>query len=89
MANRFTFEHVNETFQDIMENELKFGGKTIVFIGDFWKVLPVIKQRIMGDQIAESFSKSTFQHHVKTLLLEHNIRSAQDIEFTQKSIAYR
>lgn len=44
MANRYAFETVNKSFQDIMENELPFGGKTMIFGGDFRQVLPVVKR---------------------------------------------
>lgn len=32
MANRYPFESLSQTFQDIMENQLLFGGKTIIEI---------------------------------------------------------
>ncbi|XP_073133319.1 uncharacterized protein [Henckelia pumila] len=83
MTNRFAFGSVNQTFQDIMENKLSFGGKTIILGGDFRQVLPVVKRGSMRDQIAASVSKSTFWHHVKILHLDQNMRSAQDPEFSQ------
>ncbi|KAG6537062.1 hypothetical protein ZIOFF_002140 [Zingiber officinale] len=52
MANRYSFESVNKTFQDIMGNVLAFGGKTMVFGGDFRQVLPVVKRGSVREQIA-------------------------------------
>ncbi|XP_073133484.1 uncharacterized protein [Henckelia pumila] len=83
MANRFAFESVNKTFQDIMECILPFGGKTMVFGGDFHQVLPVVKRGSIREQIAASISKSTFWNSVNIIHLQQNMRSAQDIEFSQ------
>ncbi|KAG6527881.1 hypothetical protein ZIOFF_010015 [Zingiber officinale] len=57
MANRYSFESVNKTFQDIMGNVLAFGGKTMVFGGDFRQVLPVVKRGYVREQIAASISR--------------------------------
>jgi len=46
MAHKFCFEALGRTLNDIMRKENKskpvFGGKVIVFGGDFRKILPVI-----------------------------------------------
>ncbi|KAG6474439.1 hypothetical protein ZIOFF_068374 [Zingiber officinale] len=57
MANSYSFESVNKTFQDIMGNVLAFGGKTMVFGGDFRQVLPVVKRGSVREQIAASISR--------------------------------
>ncbi|KAL0438838.1 UNVERIFIED_CONTAM: hypothetical protein Slati_2366800 [Sesamum latifolium] len=56
MANRYAFEPVNKTFQDIMENNLFFGGKTIKLGGDFRQVLPVVKGGSLGDGVQQSYN---------------------------------
>ncbi|XP_073151981.1 uncharacterized protein [Henckelia pumila] len=83
MANRYAFESVNKTFQEIMENILPFGGKTMIFGGDFRQVLPVVKRGSAREQIAASISKSTFWNSVNVLHLHQNMRSAEDFEFLQ------
>ncbi|XP_073151982.1 uncharacterized protein [Henckelia pumila] len=83
MANRYAFESVNKTFQDIMENILPFGGKTMIFGGDFRQVLPVVKRGSAREQISASISKSTFWNSVNVLHLHQNMRSAEDFEFSQ------
>ncbi|XP_073033882.1 uncharacterized protein [Primulina eburnea] len=83
MANRYAFESVSKSFQDIMDNHIAFGGKTIVFGGDFRQVLPVVKRGSKAEQIAASISRSTFWHCVKIIHLQQNMRSAQDIDFSQ------
>nr|XP_027082463.1 uncharacterized protein LOC113704790 [Coffea arabica] len=44
MAKRETIEAFDDLLRDIMESELPFGGKVIVFGGDFRQTLPVIEQ---------------------------------------------
>ncbi|KAG6514057.1 hypothetical protein ZIOFF_024396 [Zingiber officinale] len=83
MANRYSFESVNKTFQDIMGNVLAFGGKTMVFGGDFRQVLPVVKRGSVREQIAASISRSTFWNRVNIIHLQQNMRSIRDIEFSQ------
>ncbi|XP_075479006.1 uncharacterized protein LOC142519876 [Primulina tabacum] len=84
MSNRYAFESVSKSFQDIMENQIAFGGKTMVFGGDFLRqVLPVVKRRSKAEKISASISSSTFWNCVKIIHLQQNMRSAQDIEFSQ------
>ncbi|XP_073153208.1 uncharacterized protein [Henckelia pumila] len=66
-----------------MENILPFGGKTMIFGGDFRKVLSVVKRGSKASQIAASISRSTFWHCVQIIHLQENMRSAQDMEFSQ------
>ena len=42
MATRWAIETINMTLKDIMDSPLLFGGKVIVFGGDFCQVLPVV-----------------------------------------------
>ncbi|XP_048447298.1 ATP-dependent DNA helicase pif1-like [Pyrus x bretschneideri] len=42
MAHRFAFEALDRTFKDIMGVDLPYGGKVIIFGGDFRQVLPVV-----------------------------------------------
>ncbi|XP_073300535.1 uncharacterized protein [Primulina huaijiensis] len=83
MANRYAFEFVSKSFQDIMENQIAFEGKTMVFGGDFRQVLPVVKRGSKAEQIAASISRSTFWHCLKIIHLQQNMRSAQDIDFSK------
>ncbi|XP_073121737.1 uncharacterized protein [Henckelia pumila] len=83
MANRYAFESVNKTFQEIMKNMFPFGGKTMIFGGDFRQVLPVVKRGSAREQIAASISRSTFWNNANVIHLYQNMRSAEDIEFSQ------
>lgn len=41
MAPRYALEMVDQTLQDITNNNLPFGGKIIVLDGDFRQLLPI------------------------------------------------
>ena len=47
MMNKFAFEAVDKSFQDLMNNTNLFGGKIIVLGGDFRQILPVV---VRGNQ---------------------------------------
>ena len=42
MSRKKTIEALDKMLQDINESELPFGGKVVVFEGDFHQVLPVV-----------------------------------------------
>ncbi|XP_073137513.1 uncharacterized protein [Henckelia pumila] len=64
MTNHYAFETVSQTFKDIMDKKLSFGGNTIIFGGDFRQVLPVVKRGSMRYQIAASISSDGLEDTV-------------------------
>ncbi|XP_057790800.1 uncharacterized protein LOC131007904 [Salvia miltiorrhiza] len=44
MANRKAVEALNLLLQDLMENQLLFGGKTVVLGGDFWQTISIVRR---------------------------------------------
>ncbi|KAF3634153.1 hypothetical protein FXO37_26634 [Capsicum annuum] len=49
MAKRHIIETVHRNFRDIMDNDLPFGGKVMVFGDDFRQVLPVVPKSTRAD----------------------------------------
>ncbi|XP_022843461.1 uncharacterized protein LOC111367016 [Olea europaea var. sylvestris] len=49
MINRCAFEALDKMLKDITECELSFGGKVVVFEGDFQQVLPVVQRGTKDD----------------------------------------
>jgi hypothetical protein len=43
MIHEHVADTVSRTLQDIMQNECPFGGKTVIFMGDFKQLLPVVR----------------------------------------------
>ncbi|KAL6183772.1 hypothetical protein ACLB2K_045183 [Fragaria x ananassa] len=81
MTNRDVFELVDRTFQDIMDVELPFGGKIMIFGGDFRQVLPVIPKGTRSQLIEASIMRSSFWPATRILRLRQNMRSINDHRF--------
>ena len=87
MLHRHIYEAVDRTFRDIMKeidgnNEnIPFGGKILVFGGDFRQILPVIKHGSRVDIVNASIKKSYLWNHIKlnTLKLTKNMRLENDV----------
>lgn len=84
MTHRHTFETVDRSLRDVMRvasplaAHLPFGGKVVIFGGDFRQVTPVV-QRATQRQIEDaSLRFSKFWPHIESLKLIENMRVAQD-----------
>jgi hypothetical protein len=64
MQNRFAFEALDRTCQDIRNNEHSFGGITVVFGGDFQQILPVVVKGSQEDIISASLQRSYLWPHI-------------------------
>ena len=42
MCHKFAFEALDKSLKEIMQNNLPFGGKIMVFGGDFRQILPIV-----------------------------------------------
>lgn len=81
MTHRHIFEAVDRSFRDVMKsvdplnNNLPFGGKIMVFGGDFRQIPPVIKRCTREQTIAACLKRSpSIWTHVKTFKLDINMR---------------
>ena len=84
MQSRFTHEALDRTLRDICDDEsTPFGGKTIVFGGDFQQILPVLLNSTQEDIINASLPRSYLWKHVKILTLHTNMRLAQSTQDEQ------
>ncbi|XP_028053298.1 uncharacterized protein LOC114257721 [Camellia sinensis] len=59
MTNRYAFEALNRTLIDITGVDYPFGGKIMVFGGDFRQVLPIVPKGTKAETIAASIVKSS------------------------------
>jgi len=55
--------------------DLPFGGKTIVFSGDFMQVLPVVRKWSRAQIVIASLRMSYLWNSMRHLKLMHNIRA--------------
>nr|XP_043638366.1 uncharacterized protein LOC122609384 [Erigeron canadensis] len=80
MVHKHSFEALDRTFRDILRssnpNSMNepFGGKVVVFGGDFRRVLPVLPNASRQDVFMASLKSSYLWHHCKLLKLTKNMR---------------
>lgn len=81
MSKRQTMEAFQEMLQDIMDNGLQFGGKVVVFGGDFRQVLPEVPKGTRRETINTSLVKSDLWPSLEKLKLTENMRAKFDQSF--------
>lgn len=74
MSHKYNIEAVDRMLKDICQNDEDFGGKIVVFSGDFRQVLPVIKRGNRSQTVMASLKKSILWRKIKTLKLIQNVR---------------
>ncbi|CAO3645166.1 unnamed protein product [Mucor hiemalis] len=93
MTSRNIFEAVDRTFRDIMRHEnadfadIPFGGRLIVFGGDFRQILPVVRKGSRSDIIGQCINSSFLWSNVKVLKLRINMRVKQALSFNTELAA--
>ncbi|XP_010445117.1 PREDICTED: ATP-dependent DNA helicase PIF1-like [Camelina sativa] len=80
MMSKFCFESLDKSFSDIIKNKENkvFGGKVVVFGGDFRQVLPVINGGGRAEIVLSSLNASYLWDHCKVLNLTKNMRLLSD-----------
>ena len=74
MSHKSAFEALDRTLQDIRNNNLLFGGVTLVIAGDFRQTLPVIPWSTPADELNACLKASYLWQHVEKLRLTTNMR---------------
>ncbi|KAL3646345.1 hypothetical protein CASFOL_011525 [Castilleja foliolosa] len=88
MIHKHCFEAVHNSLQDLMENvspsnkDKPFGGKTVVFGGDFRQILPVVPKGTRQNIVNATINSSYLWSHCTVLRLTKNMRlqSVDDID---------
>ncbi|PWZ06841.1 ATP-dependent DNA helicase PIF1 [Zea mays] len=84
MTKRQAVEALNNSMRDIMGRPaLPFGGKTIVFGGDFRQVLPVVRKGSRAQVVASSLRMSYLWESMSHLKLVSNMRAKNDPWFAE------
>ncbi|XP_021766980.1 uncharacterized protein LOC110731426 [Chenopodium quinoa] len=69
--------------QDVCGNQIMFGGKIVVFGGDFRQVMPVVPHKSMKEDVDSSIVTSfLWQKFIKFRLVE-NIRARDDLPYSR------
>ncbi|XP_062203849.1 uncharacterized protein LOC133906087 [Phragmites australis] len=83
MTKRQAIEALDKSLRDIMEKpDLPFGGKTIVFGGDFRQVLPVVRKGTRAQIINATLHRSYLWENMQKLRLVQNMRAQSDPWFS-------
>ncbi|XP_015081280.1 uncharacterized protein LOC107024853 [Solanum pennellii] len=83
MARRQTIETVDKIFRGIMDIDKSFGGKVMVFGGDFRQVLPVVPKLTRAEIINASLVKSYLFHLIEKIQFTRNMRARTDPTFSE------
>jgi hypothetical protein len=79
MTKRQAVEALDYSMRDVMRwKDLPFGGKTIVFGGDFRQVLPVVRKGSRAQIVGASLRKSYLWEFMRHLKLVRNMRAQTD-----------
>ncbi|XP_010507507.1 PREDICTED: ATP-dependent DNA helicase PIF2-like [Camelina sativa] len=81
MMSKYCFETLDRSLKDIMRDpeDKPFGGKVIIFGGDFRQILPVIVGAGREQIVNSSLNSSYLWNHCKVLRLTRNMRLLQNI----------
>ncbi|XP_058768084.1 uncharacterized protein LOC131641793 [Vicia villosa] len=78
MAHKYCFETLDRTLKDVISNysnsKTIFGGKVVIFGGDFRQILPVVPGGSRSDIVHSKINASYIWHYVKVLNLTKNMR---------------
>ena len=74
MQQKWIMENVDRTLKDVMKTKQPFGGKVVVFCGDFRQVAPVIPRAGRAQIITKTISNSKLWTHIASLSLTVNER---------------
>ncbi|KAG5035152.1 hypothetical protein JHK87_010062 [Glycine soja] len=84
MAHKFCFEALNQSLIDIIQQKNNsnhiFGGKVIVFGGDFQQILPVIPRGSRSDIINATINSSYLWSCCEVLRLTKNMRLKANLQ---------
>ncbi|XP_027083708.1 uncharacterized protein [Coffea arabica] len=83
MTKRETIKTFDDLLRDMMESELPFGAKVIVFGGDFRQILPVIEQATKEVLLQSCFLNSPLWYKLHKLKLTENMRTILDPQFSE------
>jgi ATP-dependent DNA helicase PIF1 len=83
MTKRQAVETLDRSLQDIMGCPLPFGGKVVVFGGDFRQVLPVVTRGTRAQITDATLLRSYLWEKIQTIPLTRNMRAQADPWFSE------
>lgn len=74
MQHKHAVKAVDRTLRDLMGVDLPFGGKVVLFSGDFRQTLPVVRGGNLFEQANVTLKASPLWTHVEHFALTKNMR---------------
>ncbi|KAK9732804.1 hypothetical protein RND81_04G023600 [Saponaria officinalis] len=87
MARKENIESLEVLLRDLCNPKLPFGGKVIVFGGDFRQILPVVPHKSLRESVSASLVASHLWPEMIRFRLVENIRAKEDPEFARFLLA--
>ncbi|XP_021728317.1 ATP-dependent DNA helicase PIF1-like [Chenopodium quinoa] len=87
MAKKENIEAADILLRDLCSPSLPFGGKVIVFGGDFRQVLPVVPRKSQSEAMEASLVSSSLWNQFKRFRLTDNMRERTDSQFADFLLA--
>ncbi|KAG4943681.1 hypothetical protein JHK85_048327 [Glycine max] len=88
MAHKFCFEALDHSLRDIIKHNSKdntiFGGKVMVFGGDFRQILPIIPRGSRSDIVNATINSSYLWDHYQILRLTKNMLLQNNMQATDQ-----
>ncbi|XP_041009425.1 ATP-dependent DNA helicase PIF1-like [Juglans microcarpa x Juglans regia] len=83
MSRKEAIEVLDKMLKNINDSELSFGGKVVVFGGDFCQILPVVQKSTRQQQIDTSLVSSYLWPTLTKFHLTENMRARLDPDFSK------
>ncbi|KAL2976345.1 hypothetical protein AAZX31_13G002600 [Glycine max] len=88
MAHKLCFEALDQILRDVIKakssSDKIFGGKVMVFGGDFRQILPVIPRGSRSDIVNATINSSYLWNHCHVLTLSKNMHLEANIDATDR-----
>ncbi|XP_042963997.1 uncharacterized protein LOC122297994 [Carya illinoinensis] len=82
MSRKEAIEVLDRMLKDVNDSELSFGGKVVIFGGDFCQILPVVPKGTRQQQIDASLVSSYLWPTLTKIRLTENMRARLDPDFS-------
>ena len=83
MAKKETIEAYDNLLQDLMDCNQAFGGKNVVFGGDFRQTLPIMENEPLDAQVHSSIVYSNLWNKMVKMKLVHNMQAILDPTYSE------
>ena len=74
IGHKHVYETIDRSFQNLMENDLPYGGKIILHSGDWKQILPVLQGGSRADIVEATLKCSKIWDHIQVFQLTENVR---------------